>query len=57
MDSEVQGRTDGRDEEGRDRGADANPGCAFLIVDTLVKAALIGFFYILFATIRVQLGI
>jgi hypothetical protein len=57
MGSEIQGREAGGDEGGGDRGSDSTPGCAFLIVDTLVKATLVGFFYVLFATIRVQLGI
>ena len=57
MDGEVPGWKDDGDEGIRSDEDHPNPGCAFLIVDSLVKAALIGFFYILFATIRVQLGI
>jgi hypothetical protein len=57
VDSEVQGRTDGRDEEGRDRRVDGHPRLGVFIVDTLVKAALIGFFYLIFSAIRIQLGI
>ena len=45
MDGEIQGREVGGDGGGRDRGADHPNGCLSFVIDTLVKAGLILFFY------------
>ena len=45
MDSEIQGREGGGDEGGHDRGTDHPNGCLAFVIDTLVKAGLILFFY------------
>jgi hypothetical protein len=45
MDSEVQRRKGGGDEGGLDRGPDHPNGYLAFVIDTLVKAGLILFFY------------
>jgi len=57
MDSEIQEREDRGDEGGRDKESDSHSRLRVFVVDTLVKAALIWFFHLIFSAIRIQLGI
>ena len=57
MDSEIQEREGRGDEGGRDKEPHGHPRFGIFVVDTLVKAALVGFFYLIFSAIRIQLGI
>ena len=57
MDGEVQEREDRGDEGGRDKEPHCHSRLGVFVVDTLVKAALVGFFYLIFSAIRIQLGI
>ena len=57
MDSEIQGRKDRGDEGGRDKESHGHSRLGVFIVDTLIKAAFIWFFHLIFSAIRIQLGI